>query len=177
MSTVETERLVLRPWREDDAAALYKYASDPDIGPPAGWDVHTSVENSLHILRTVLMEENTWAVTIKPGDEPVGSAGIFPTDAPDAHGAPEIGYWIGKPFWGCGYIPEAVRALIDRCFKDGAETVWCSHFAGNDKSRRVIEKSGFKYAFTLPRRVSLHEGAPERDTLYYKITREEWQHD
>ena len=40
---IETERLILRPWREDDAEALYKYASDPDIGPPAGWPPHTSV--------------------------------------------------------------------------------------------------------------------------------------
>lgn len=46
---IETDRLFLRPWREEDAEALYKYASDPDIGTIAGWPPHTSVENSLEI--------------------------------------------------------------------------------------------------------------------------------
>ncbi len=177
MSVFETERLVMRPWREDDAENLYKYASDPAVGPAAGWPVHTSVEDSLRVLREVLIEDKTWAVTIKPSDEPVGSIGAFRTDAPNGNGAPEIGYWIGKPFWGCGYIPEAVRALIDRCFNDGAESVWCSHFAGNDKSRRVIEKCGFKFAVSMTVRAALLDGMPEYETLYYKITREEWEHD
>lgn len=176
MSVFETERLVMRPWREDDAENLYKYASDPAVGPAAGWPVHTSVEDSLRVLREVLIEDKTWAVTIKPSDEPVGSIGVFRTDAPNGNGEPEIGYWIGRPYWGNGYIPEAVRALIGRCFDEGAESVWCSHFAGNDKSRRVIEKCGFKFAVSMTVRAALLDGMPEYETLYYKITREEWQH-
>lgn len=177
MSVFETERLVMRPWREDDAENLYKYASAPAVGPAAGWPVHTSVEDSLRVLREVLIEDKTWAVTIKPSDEPVGSIGVFRTDAPNGNGEPEIGYWIGRPYWGNGYIPEAVRALIGRCFDEGAESVWCSHFAGNDKSRRVIEKCGFKFAVSMTVRAALLDGMPEYETLYYKITREEWQHD
>ena len=46
LGTVETERLILRPWKEDDAESLYKYAKNPEVGPIAGWPVHTSVENS-----------------------------------------------------------------------------------------------------------------------------------
>ena len=46
-----TKRLILRPWDETDAESLYKYAKDPSIGPIAGWPVHTSVENSLEIIR------------------------------------------------------------------------------------------------------------------------------
>lgn len=46
---IETERLILRPWRESDAEALFRYASDPDVGPVAGWPPHTSVENSLQV--------------------------------------------------------------------------------------------------------------------------------
>ena len=46
MTVIETERLILRPWREDDAADLYRYASDPEVGPAAGWAAHTSVEDS-----------------------------------------------------------------------------------------------------------------------------------
>ena len=68
---IETERLILRPWRENDAEALYKYASNPDIGPPAGWPPHTSVENSRDIIRTVFSAPETYAVCLKDGS-PIG---------------------------------------------------------------------------------------------------------
>ncbi len=173
MNIIETERLILRPWREDDAEDLYKYACDPRVGPSAGWEVHKDVADSLNILRTVLMKENTWAVTIKGSDEPVGSVGYFPCDSERAEGAPEIGYWIGVPYWGNGYIPEAVQALIKRCFDQGAEKVWCSHFAGNHKSRRVIEKSGFKYQFTAAWGREGQNVHP--NTMYYCISREDFE--
>lgn len=173
MSIVETERLVLRPWREEDAAALYKYARDPAVGPSAGWPVHKDEADSLNILRAVLMKENTWAVTIKGSDEPVGSIGYFPSDGSVSKGEPEIGYWIGVPFWGRGYIPEAVKALIARCFAEGAARVWCAHFEGNEKSRRVIEKCGFHYRFTEPWIREGREIQPE--TLFYSLAREELQ--
>lgn len=61
----------------------------------------------------------------------------------------EIGYWIGKPYWGQGLIPEAVKALLSRCFNDlELNAVWCGYYKGNDKSKRVCEKSGFKYHHT-----------------------------
>lgn len=63
MATIlETERLILRPWLEDDAGELYKYASDPDVGPAAGWPPHTSVDNSRDIISTVLSASETYAV-------------------------------------------------------------------------------------------------------------------
>ena len=108
--TLETKRLLLRPWEESDAESCYRYASDPLVGPAAGWPAHTSVENSREIIRTVLSEPDTFAVILKERpDEPVGSIGVFPTEAPEIGSEPEIGYWIGRPFWGQGLIPEAVR--------------------------------------------------------------------
>lgn len=166
--TYETERLVLRPWREEDAEALYKYASAPDIGPPAGWRVHESVEDSLNILKTVLINETTWAVCLN--DEPVGSIGYFPCSLPEAEKQPEIGYWIAKPFWGRGYIPEAVRFLTARIFENGADRVWCSHYEGNGKSSRVIEKCGFEYKFSHEEDVFNER----RLSLFYSIDREEF---
>lgn len=62
---LETRRLILRPWEERDAEELYRYAQDDRIGPIAGWPPHTSVENSLEIIRTVLSEPETYAVILK----------------------------------------------------------------------------------------------------------------
>ena len=70
---LETERLILRPWCEDDAEQLYKYASDAEVGPPAGWPPHTSVENSCEIIRTVLSAPETYAVCLKENGKPIGS--------------------------------------------------------------------------------------------------------
>ena len=67
MSKMETERILLRPWRENDAEALFKYASDPEVGPRAGWPPHKSVEESLEIIRTVFGTETMWAVEWKEG--------------------------------------------------------------------------------------------------------------
>ena len=95
---LETSRLILRPWHETDAEALYKYAKDPAIGPIAGWPPHTSVENSLEIIRTVFAAPETYAVMLKKTGEPVGSAGIMFGDgmhsAAIKNDEAEIGYWI-----------------------------------------------------------------------------------
>ena len=115
---IVTDRLILRPWQESDAESLYKYAQDPRIGPIAGWPPHTSVEDSLNIIRTVFAAPETYAVVLKETGEPVGSIGIMFGDG--LHSAKmqadeaEIGYWLGVPYWGQELIPEAVRCLQKR---------------------------------------------------------------
>lgn len=146
---LETERLILRPWREDDAESLYQYASDPDIGYPAGWGAHTSVENSREIIRSVLSAPETYAVCLKEDDRAIGSVGLKmgdATDMTDREDECELGYWIGKPFWGRGMIPEAAGELLRHAFeKLGMRAVFCGYYEGNHKSRRVQDKLGFVY--------------------------------
>ena len=148
MTELITERLILRPWRKTDAESLYEYARDPRVGPIAGWPVHTSVENSREIIRDILSAEETYAVVVKGDDTPIGSIGLKVGTASNLVLPPteaEIGYWIGVPFWGRGYAPEATRELIRRAFDVlGMTTLWCGWFDGNDKSRRVSEKCGFR---------------------------------
>lgn len=150
---IETERLILRPWRESDAEALYRYASDPDVGLSAGWLPHRSVEESREIIRTVFSAPEVYAVVIKDSDEPVGCCGLVPGEEKHSQAIgdddAEIGYWIGKPFWGMGLIPEAVNALVGHA-RDVLQkkNLWIAFFDGNDKSRRVAEKCGFTYHHT-----------------------------
>lgn len=145
---LETEHLILRPWLEDDAEELYKYASDPDVGPPAGWPPHTNVDNSREIIRNVLSRQETYAVCLKEGT-PIGSIGLHlngHTDMTERDDECELGYWIGKPFWGQGLIPEASRELLRHAFEQlGMRAVWCGYYDGNEKSRKVQTKLGFVY--------------------------------
>ncbi|MDR1747794.1 MAG: GNAT family N-acetyltransferase [Spirochaetaceae bacterium] len=149
---LETTRLVLRPWKETDAEKLYEYAKDPLVGPIAGWPVHTSVENSRDIIREVLSADETYAVTIKNDDTAVGSIGLLIGDRSnlDIHAdEAEIGYWIGVPHWGQGFIPEGVCGLMRYAFDTlDIATLWCGYFDGNEKSKRVNEKCGFRFHHT-----------------------------
>lgn len=149
---IETQRLILRPWQESDAEDLYKYAKDPEIGYPAGWPAHTGVENSMQIIRTVLSAPETYAVCLKEDGKAVGSIGLKmgdATDMTDRGDECELGYWLGKPFWGQGIIPEAAKALIHRGFEAlGMRAIWCGYYDGNEKSRRAMEKLGFVYHHT-----------------------------
>lgn len=149
---METERLILRHWKESDAESLYAYAKDPRVGPVAGWPAHRNVEESREIIRTVFSAAEVYAVCKKEDDIAIGCAAItIGADSnlhlPDTEG--EIGYWIGVPFWGQGLIPEAVTRLMERAFLDlGLEKLWCGYFEGNTKSKRAQEKCGFVYHHT-----------------------------
>ena len=146
---LETQRLILRPWREDDAEALFEYAKDPDIGLPAGWQPHTSVENSRDIIRDVFSAPETYAVCLKSDEKPIGCVGFHRNDLAEEDDEYELGYWIGKPFWGRGLIPEAARELLRYAFEDlGMNRIWCGYYDGNVKSRRVQDKLGFVYHHT-----------------------------
>ena len=157
---IATERLVLRPWQESDAESLYKYAQDPAIGPIAGWP------------------PETYAVILKETGEPVGSIGIMFGDglhsAEMQENEAEIGYWIGRPYWGQGLIPEAVRCLLKRCFEDlGMTAVWCGYYDGNTKSRRVMEKCGFRFHHTEEGKTS--PLGDVRTEHFMRLTKEEWK--
>jgi ribosomal-protein-alanine N-acetyltransferase len=148
-----TDRLILRPWKDTDAESLYEYAKDDRVGPIAGWPIHTSVENSLEVIRNVLSADETYAVCLKDDAKAIGSIGLMigkesNLDLPENEG--EIGYWLGVPFWGQGLIPEAVRELIRHAFDDlHLVRLWCGYFEGNEKSKRVQEKCGFVYHHTI----------------------------
>ena len=175
---MEKQRLILRSWTENDAESLYNYAKVPAIGPIAGWPPHTSVENSREIIRDILSAPETYAVVLKETNEPIGSVGIMFADgvhsADMQDGDAEIGYWIGVPYWGQGLIPEAVQRLLKRCFVElDVKRVWCGHYDGNIKSRRVMEKCGFKYHHTEEGKTSpLGDIRTEHFTL---LTREDWK--
>ena len=149
---LHTERLILRPWEETDAEQLYEYAKDPRVGPAAGWPPHTSVENSRDVIRTILSEDETYAVCFASDNLPIGSIGLMIGEQSNlgiGEDEAEIGYWVAVPFWGQGIIPEACRELIRYAFEDKQlKRLWCGYFDGNDKSRRVQEKCGFVYHHT-----------------------------
>ena len=169
--TIETDRLMLRPWRESDAAACHQYASDPRIGRMCGWTPHESETESLEVIRTILSTPMTYAITLRGSDEPIGAIDFHPATRPEAIGHVVLGYWLGEPYWGNGYIPEAGRAMLDMAFSLGAREIWVSHFADNHQSRRVIHKLGFVYRFCDTETVGAT--GEKKELWYYSMDRAE----
>jgi RimJ/RimL family protein N-acetyltransferase len=147
-----TERFVLRPWTEADAESLFEYASDPDVGPIAGWPPHKNVEESLDVIRNVFTGAECYAICEKENDKAIGAIELKlngHTDMTERDDECELGYWLGKPFWGRGYMPEAATELIRHGFEElGMTKIWCGYYDGNNKSKRVQEKVGFTYHHT-----------------------------
>ena len=144
---METNRILLRPWRESDAEALYKYASDPEVGPRAGWPPHDNVQASLDVIRNYFLNDYTWAVELRETGEVIGCVGYLPSSMSNlkiAEDECEVGYWIARPYWGNGICTEALRLVIGHCFDEkGFSVLWGSFFPSNPASGRVMEKCGF----------------------------------
>ena len=149
---LQTKRLLLREWTEADAESLYEYAKDPEVGPAAGWPPHKSRAESLEVIRNVLGGKESYAICEKGSDKAIGAAALKlmgHTNMTDRDDECELGYWLGKPFWGRGYMPEAAGELLRHAFEDlGMRAVWCGYYDGNRKSRRVQEKLGFVFHHT-----------------------------
>ena len=173
-----TERLILRPWQESDLENLYHYASHPEVGPICGWTPHRDLEESRWVLKNILMVPETYAMVLRESGEAIGSISLLSGaggNLPLEEGECELGYWLGRPHWGQGLTTEAAKALLRHAFEDlGCKGVWIGHVEGNDRSRRVIEKCGFRYRYT---------GEPEfrsalgeiRAGLKYYLSHTEWR--
>ena len=145
---MESERILLRPWRESDAESLYKYASDPEVGPRAGWPPHKNIEESLEIIRTFFHNDRTWAIELKATGEAIGCIGYFvygESNIDIGENDAEAGYWVARPYWNQGICSEALVMLIDYCFNEkGFQNLWSDYFPDNPASGHVMEKCGFR---------------------------------
>ena len=174
---LQTERLILRPWREEDAESLFLYAKDPAVGPIAGWPAHQSVEESLEVIRTVFSVPETYAIILRETGSPIGCIGLKTgdsTDLTDRIDECELGYWLGVPYWGKGLMTEAATEMIRHAFEHcGMNKIWCGYYDGNIRSKRVQEKCGFIYQWEndnvdVP---LMHE---TRKGFVSCLTKEEW---
>ncbi len=149
---IETERLILRKWTQDDAESLFTYASNPNVGLQAGWPPHKDIESSRYVIENVLCGAECYAICEKENNVAIGAVELKlngHADLAEKDDECELGYWLGEPFWGRGYMPEAARALMKRGFeKLGMNAIWCGYYDGNEKSKRVQEKLGFTYHHT-----------------------------
>lgn len=151
---IETKRLLLRPFCEDDAPAMYRnWANDPEVCRWLRWEPHQNQQETLDIIRswvTAYQQENllVWGITLKENGELIGSIGLLPCsqESSPGHTMYEPGYCIGRRYWGNGYTSEALPAMLDDYISaTGNTNLVCTHATGNPASGRVMQKAGFVY--------------------------------
>ncbi|MFT0213741.1 GNAT family N-acetyltransferase [Pseudomonas sp. F1_0610] len=175
--SLQTERLILRPWQLSDAEDLYEYAKSPEVGPIAGWKPHESVAESAEIIRTVFSQPQVYAVVLKETNQAIGCIGLLDAQASNfviGGNDAEVAYWIGVPYWGKGLIPEALTQLINYAFSDlELDNLWCGYYADNQKSHRAQEKCGFQFQRTEENKFNpfLNDYRTEHIT---RLTKQEW---
>jgi RimJ/RimL family protein N-acetyltransferase len=137
---MRSPRLTYRPIDARDASRIAVLAGDWDIARMTARIPHPySLVDADQWIASIASDEFVRAVEYN--GELIGAVGYIERDSTQA----EIGYWIGKPWWGNGYATEAARALIEHCFRDvGFKRLTCGHFIDNSASARVIKKLGFR---------------------------------
>jgi [ribosomal protein S5]-alanine N-acetyltransferase len=167
---IETERLLLRPPHRRDASAIQQLISAREVavnlgsvpwpyprGGAAQWISRTTPGVQFLIVR-------------RDDDEILGNVSLV---RDEEHGRAELGYWVGVPHWGRGYMTEAVRAILDHGFRQHElRRIFARVYGHNAASARVCEKAGLAYEGTLrEHEVRLGEVV---DMQYYGILRREW---
>lgn len=146
---IETDRLILRQFRVEDKNAMYEnWASNPEVTKYLTWPPHESVELTGMLLENWTKEyekedKYNWAIVIKETDELIGNISVV--EQKEYIKEAQLGYCMGKAFWGQEFMPEAAKAVIDYLFFEvGFERIYAGHDIANPKSGRVMEKVGMK---------------------------------
>lgn len=175
--TLETERLILRKFKIEDAENMYNnWASDPEVCKYLSWNYHKDVEETKEIVKMWINNyENNfyqWVVELKETHEIIGSIGAVNVREKDLN--VEIGYCYGKKYWNKGYGSEALKKIIEFFIKEcGCHLVEAMYMSDNPASGKVMEKVGMTKETSLRDRIVNKETDKLNDLIVYSITKNE----
>jgi RimJ/RimL family protein N-acetyltransferase len=169
-TVLETERLVLRAPRTGDAQVLASLINDHRIAVnTARIPYPYSVADAEQFIGAVNRPDGEAAFLITFDDALIGGCGVAQSNS-----GPELGYWVGVPFWGQGFATEAARAVIDHAFGTlGHEELQAGARVSNPASRRVLEKCGFQWTGVRLARVRAINSAAPADR--FRLDRRLWE--
>lgn len=157
---------------------MYKnWASDGEVTRFLTWQAYSGVETAKAVLSDWTADYDkadnyNWAIELKEIGEVIGS--ITVVHITGNTGSAELGYCIGRSWWGSGIMPEAAKAVVRYLFGEvGFARISATHAKDNPKSGRVMQKIGMTYEGTLRRAGSCNQGVV--DLVCYSILRDEYQ--
>ena len=145
---LETDRLILRKFTEDDLEALYYIHSDEEVNRFLPWFPLRNMEDARAFYEERFVsryrEERAYgyAVCLKENDYPVGYVNVSMDDSYD------FGYGLRRKFWHRGIITEAGKAVIEQLRRDGIPYITATHDVNNPRSGSVMKRLGMKYRYS-----------------------------
>lgn len=175
--TIQTERLLLRQFTIDDAEAMYEnWAKDPEVTKFLRWQPHANLEVTRALLRDWVSSYEdpsyySWMIVLKDGNVPIGSIGIL--DVSEIDESAEIGYCMGKAWWGKGLMTEALKAVLQFGFAEvGFNRLEAYHSVNNPASGRVMQKAGMTFEGIAKQKYSTNLGF--HDCNLYAVLKQEY---
>ncbi len=169
-----TQRLALRRWRPEDLGDYMEFAGDPHVMLLSGVKPAANLEEGEAMFQASLKNRNCFAIVLKQSGKAIGQIKFQKEYRQPRKNTLSVAYELNRAYWGQGYMPEAVNAMIRYAFEGKKlEALTVSHFTVNQRSRRVIEKCGFRHEGTWLRAFRRFDGAVF-DNECYAISREEY---
>ena len=167
--SLETVRLLIRPFQEEDADAFFACCQNPNLGNNAGWAPHKTIEESRKILQDVFIgQEKIWAMILKDAQQLIGSIGIVPAPKRENPQVCMLGYWLDEAHWGKGYMTEAVQAVLNYGFNElQLSLITANCYPHNKRSQQVLERNGFIYEGVLHQAELTYNGNIFDHLCYY----------
>jgi ribosomal-protein-alanine N-acetyltransferase len=170
MNPIVTDRLLLRPFRLDDEAAVHAFTSDPEVTRYTSWNPHTPAETRAR-LRALVSDREKWAIQLRDEATAIGWTGFVSIDADRKTGI--FGYLLHRNYWGKGYAGETAAALIRFGFTQlNLHRVVAECDVENVPSIKILEKLGMRREAHF--RKNIFKEGQWRDTCLYALLREEW---
>ncbi len=177
MPTIETPRLTLRRMQMRDDQDIFAYSSDPEVARYVQWRAYTSIHDARDYIRYMQRQYRndlpaSWAVVEKASGRVIGTAGYSWINRD--HNSAEIGYSLGRAYWGRGYMSEALAVILRHGFETlRLHRIEAQHDVRNPASGRVMEKNGMRLEGTL--RGRLYNKGEYVDVRLYAVLAEDWQ--
>lgn len=171
---IETQRLLLRRWEHKDFQAYVPIVSDPEVMIPAGCQPASTLEAASAMFSRDLRNDMCYAIVLLYTNEVVGRI-KFQSDLRRFQvNSLSVGYELRRDQWGRGYMTEALTAFITYAFeKKKVDVLAVSHYSDNERSKRVIEKCGFRLEGVVPWACRRFDGKI-CDDVCYSILREDY---
>lgn len=178
---LETERLILRTYKESDIDDYFKYVSNPKIGPMCGWVPYNDKQKAFERLKIEIAKPHQFAIVWKATNQVIGSIELmntkferYPFENIDKN-SKEIGFLLSEEFWGKGIMPEAANKIMQFAFENlNVPEICICHAEANKQSKKVQEKLGFQVIGLLKNHRTWLNGN-QTDLICRKITKEQWQ--
>ena len=178
---IETKRLILRNYTVDDLEDYWEFVQMEDVGPRCGWLAYTDKQKAKERLYEVEVKNPMqFAIELKDEHKVIGSIEVMETKQErypnsDLSNSKEIGFLLSKNYWGHGYMPEALKAILNYVFENlGIETLFISHAEKNVNSAKVQDKIGFKVVGRVKDYRTWVDGTMT-DSISRSLTKADWK--